>query len=226
MVKKYKEFVEEGLLRHYNRWHNGEKRKENGIKVNTEYGEMYLDIAGNDYNDLISRLFDFECVYVYSTHFISNEERVNVMNYKCELDFPLEDLSHGGLCINFAKYEEVNEDVFEEDGEYSEHDYLEICKVFSIWLRDNVKFSGIKGKPGEYNLLLYSGDDFNEIDGDDYDYYKDSFEEDYNVDLNTWSYSYEINMGVDVTFENIKKYSEMKKTIDSYVKQINEDNDD
>lgn len=222
MIKKFKEFVNEDFTDLYKRWKDKEVRKEDGTKIKTKYGEILLKEPKRNYKDLIQIILDMEynniCyIDVVQNMGLSSKERNEISNYKNPYIFPLEDLTHGGLVVSFDNFEDANEECRSLiDEEFCEDDYKEIIKCISVYLKDNVKIVHTNLNFQDYKILLYSGylkDDF----------YMDNmiteFEDTFNTDIHTWSFQYEINIGVDITKDNVDRYADMKKFIESYVEE-------
>jgi hypothetical protein len=214
----------EDFTKLYGRWSSGTKRKEDGSEVETPYGTMLLKDRSCDYEKLIHGFLDYqedmEVAFELSQYMgVSKEEIKNIENYKTPYVYPLEDLRRGGLCIEFLPYDDALNDYCIHSDDYCEADYMEICKCLAKYLRDNVEIGSVKGKSFEYRLLLYSGDLPDEFN---FDEFQQDFEIEFDVEIETWSYYMETNIGVEINYANVKSFKEMKDYILNYVKNYEE----
>lgn len=203
----------------YKRWCSGKRRKEDGTEVETVFGKVLLKNPNCDVEwlfDYLLNLDNSDVSYIYSIQNMSytQKEYDDISNFKSQYDYPIEKLRHGGRCIQYKKYEESIEDGDFTDDDYCKDDYIEIIRCLSKYLYENIDIDAVKGKTGEYAIVLYS----DVIDDDiNLDFIGDDFYDDFNYELKYWSYQYETNIGVDITYNNVKRYKEMKEYIKDYI---------
>lgn len=241
MVKKFEEFINEAFLsKTYDRYKNGSIRKEDGAKVKTSLGvTITLHNPNYDYEALIQEMLnssqdemrgiDFD-TWGNMMNYLKPEYRKAIMDNK---DPYTHFVDGKNVVAQFLVYDEVKEwDYYDTDG-LDEHDFQEIIRAVVEKLR-NVDLQRNK-ETKNISLLLMDEtnvydyvvelDEKGKLDEYWFDDLKECMESVYeDIELQTWSYNnYGSSIGVEINYDNIMKYEDMKNDVKSFFEGLLEE---
>lgn len=232
MVKKFEEFINEGILsKTLNRSKNGEIRKEDGQKVMTSLGvEIVLHNPDCNYEEIITNLFDGS-VDDWGFDFteldiFSNDEKINIRNG----EIPYSQLLNKYLVVAYPTYEDAKENELIDEYEVSKDDYISIINGVTQLLKttdiEKLPRDARRDKNREYCFLLMSESNVSDYEYEMDDYYRENwiddlkgiFEDSFSGDdeLVFYSYhNYSCAIGVTIykdSFVNLSKYKDLVKS--------------
>ena len=246
MILKFEEYINEGLWsKGVERSQTGELRKGDGKRVKSPWGfEMVLHNPNFNFVNLMKEILDNteDDPMGISMDSIGNWENYNNGRERLKKikqgEDPYAYMVDNNYIASFNSYEEaVDEDMYDFDGEgIDEHDYIEVLKAIVDKLK-TVDFGKTKGSYSyEIRLLLMDEDreynyecEMNESTRDWFwDDFKMWFEEAYpDAELDTWSYAnYGSNIGVELNYDNLNDFQEMKEEVEDYYKNTIENQEE
>ena len=231
MIKKFSEFIEEGMwgsaLRRSN---TDELRKESGKKVKTSFGfDIIIENSDCDYESYLKEMIDsydssdnFYGVWIENLKSSSSaEHRIDIKNKSGDYT---NSYIVNNFCIRFEPYKEIVDFQLDDtyENEVSEKTYLSMCEgIANVIGNSNIEYcpnSLLKKETYGNNyvlILIDEGEDMGEYIGEDFDVADfESGLDDLGLqdELLLWSYNnYGTNIGVRLNTNNLHNY---KKYLD------------
>ena len=235
-IKTFEEFISEGLWnKGLNRTKNNEVRKEEGKKVKTSIGtEIFIRNTDCDYEQLIKDILDspsdeFGPDFEYIGNINKKETKQKIINGEFEDAFMIDKY----LYVEFTSYEDMVDNDYLDPDEFSEKDYNSIINGIAEAFK-NKEFERKKDNSysSKYVFLLINESDISyyesELSEDVLEYYYDDFKEYFSdnfpdIELEYWSYNnYATNIGMEINYDNLLKYDEVKEWVVSFFKNAKE----